>query len=258
MSGFTELSGKIASTRSRRIWSTSRWTSPAEPAPASTATGSAPTTSTAATLGEVAQCVVGRHDLALRGRHALDAGDDLPVERAELPLDALGVPPVNAPSPPGSSSVRRGGSPRRHGWRCGGPATSAGRRRAATESISDTASASPPALAITSSSHSSTSPPERKTRSALATAATSLRRGSRSCGSPPGRSIPSTETRPPPTWLHEVRRLRGRRDDGPAVAGRRAVAAAGNRPARRQRKNAEPHRAAIVLRTILAIWNPSS
>ena len=89
------------------------------------------------------------------------------------------------------------------------------------------------------------------TRSALATAATSLGRGSKSCGSPPGRSIPSTETRPAPTWLTRVappalssRRRSGRR-------GRRAVAAAGDRPARGQPKNAEPPHAAIVLRTIL-------
>ena len=47
MSGFTELSGKMASTPSRRIWSTSRCTSPADACACVDSDGiTAPTTST--------------------------------------------------------------------------------------------------------------------------------------------------------------------------------------------------------------------
>ena len=156
----------------------------------------------AVAVGEVAERVVGRDELALGRRDAADAARDLRRRaRAAWPCRRRRSALIAGRGPPGRpwSSASRIAATARITLRgsCHQCGSSPSRW---TESISVTC------CGVTARrcrsprpASSSRSPPERKTTSALAIAAASLGRGSYSCGSELGRRIESTETRSPPT-----------------------------------------------------------
>ena len=219
MSGFTELSGKIASTRSRRIWSTSRWTSPAE---ACACVDSDRICADHIHHGHRSQASPSSWVVAI-----LRFAGGTRSTRRRSSRRASRAPARRARRSAGRRARRRDraqsgarGSHRRRGQRCAGPATSAGRRRAAYRvdqrhhlgiSARVVDHVVEPLVDLTAGAEDEVGLGDR--------GHVAQARLEESCGSPPGRSIPSTETRPPPTWLTRSRRLRCRRDDGPAVAG---------------------------------------
>ena len=160
---------------------------------------------------EVAERVVRGDDLALRRRHALDAGGDPPVERCAASGRSARRCARTRARPAGSSFVELArGSPPRRARRCVGSCHQCGSSsRRFTESISVTTSASPPALSITSPSQSSTSPPERNTRSlapppprrSAAARSRAGRRPGAACRRPrPERRPPGARGRRPAWW----------------------------------------------------------